>query len=1163
MKSMKQVLSLAMVLLLCGTSINFSLTASAEENDIAEMAEINQTDESDESVENETLEVVESLDDEALPDIPKTTEEAVEETDESEAADVAENGERAEVGETSVSDTILVEEASVEKVDGEELSEGTDLKVAFDQEAEVDGVCISVKADEGVFPEGATLSVAKVYGSDLQAVEAAVEEERADDKNKVESYTFDIKVLDVDGNEIEPDNSQGQVRVSFTLAEVANANLETDVYHVKGEVGDLSVDKLEATETSTTVEAVTDGFSFYTVEFTYNNLQYVINGDTTVALAEILNHVGLRGTVSNAVSDAPKLFSVENTDSGWMVTANQAFTTEQRLTVTIDGRDYVIVVTDDVSSVSYIDHTVSEGTATAETKKCDNYITVASNTTSWEDNVWYVLKDPAVEIEDRITVNGSANLILCDGAALTAKKGITVEENNTLNIYAQSEGTGELIATITYGGYGTLSGAAIGGYQKAWNNFEGVNGGTVNIHGGNVIARTYNSSNGAGIGGYGIEGNGGRVTIYDGTVTANGTQQGAGIGGGGCTSDGPVNGGAGGVVTIYGGTVNATSELGGAGIGGGFGNHMGGDGGTIIIYGGNVTASSESGGAGIGGGRGAWKGGNGGTVTIYGGSVTATGELGSAGIGGGYSASDVSGSGYGGEGGTVTIYGGNVTATAANGAGIGSGNYGNGGKVEISGGTVTATGEFSGAGIGGGSEGRYIGTVTISGGTVIANGGRFGAGIGGGENSSGYNVIVTGGTVTAIGGSGGGMGIGNGGGNQSYDANLTIGSGLYLYGDRSSATTFRAYGNDEKYSGDRYKVMKINDIAPPTEQETDVPDESKGDVKAAPISIPSDMETAVIPEKPTVNGLNDKASELAKENGKDVTLNLVVTPKGQSKATQSEVLKQNEDIHTNVKDQFKDEESVLVDVLDISIEQFINGAPAANLSEPGVVVEIGISYNFEGKYDPTIVRKHNGSSSIFNEYSSRPSSGYQDASFFIDRANSMLYIYSDKFSDYVIAYSTEEGNAQNRTSVATGGSETASTISYPKTVPVYRLFNANSGQHFYTANKEEHDILVTKGWNDEGIAWQVRAAASIPVYRLFDKSKTGSHLFTSDAATRDSYIAKGWADEGIAWYAEAANGRVVYKFTKDAYELLTTSAAEKDVLAAAGFIIAEADFKVN
>ena len=248
----------------------------------------------------------------------------------------------------------------------------TKSKAAFEKSQVVDGVRVTVKADAGVFPEGATLSVAKVSGSEEQAVEAAVDEKRDDNKNKVEAYTFDIKVLDKDGNEIEPDNSKGKVKVSFTLEEVANENLETDVYHIKGEVGSLSVDELNAEEVGdTTVEATTDGFSYYTVEFTYNNLQYVMNGDTTVALSEILDSVGLSGNIEAVVSSNPELFKVENNGSIWQVTAVQAFHSDETLTVTLDGVEYVITVTDEETYGIWVG-----GTQVTDTNKDD--IPVAS-----------------------------------------------------------------------------------------------------------------------------------------------------------------------------------------------------------------------------------------------------------------------------------------------------------------------------------------------------------------------------------------------------------------------------------------------------------------------------------------------------------------------------------------------------------------------------------------------------------------------------------------------------------------------------------------------------------------------------------------------------------------------------------------------------------------
>ena len=38
-------------------------------------------------------------------------------------------------------------------------------------------------------------------------------------------------------------------------------------------------------------------------------------------------------------------------------------------------------------------------------------------------------------------------------------------------------------------------------------------------------------------------------------------------------------------------------------------------------------------------------------------------------------------------------------------------------------------------------------------------------------------------------------------------------------------------------------------------------------------------------------------------------------------------------------------------------------------------------------------------------------------------------------------------------------------------VDMYRLYNPNSGEHFYTASKGERNHLISLGWNDEGIGW--------------------------------------------------------------------------------------------
>ena len=150
-----------------------------------------------------------------------------------------------------------------------------------------------------------------------------------------------------------------------------------------------------------------------------------------------------------------------------------------------------------------------------------------------------------------------------------------------------------------------------------------------------------------------------------------------------------------------------------------------------------VTSASDSA-AGIGGNSNEENG----IVTVNGGELTVTGGQHGAGIGGGVF----------GSGGTLTINGGTVTATGGqDGAGIGGGDYGSGGTLTINGGTVTATGGQDGAGIGGGDYGSG-GTLTINGGTVTATGGQYGAGIGGGIFGSGGSITINGGAVTAVAG---------------------------------------------------------------------------------------------------------------------------------------------------------------------------------------------------------------------------------------------------------------------------------------------------------------------------------------------------------------------------------------------------------------------------
>ena len=221
------------------------------------------------------------------------------------------------------------------------------------------------------------------------------------------------------------------------------------------------------------------------------------------------------------------------------------------------------------ASTTYID-----GSGESQTV---NATELAASTTSWTNGSWYIVPAGGVTISSRITVNGTVNLILRDGATLTASAGITTT-NATLNIYAQSAGTGALTAKGSTGCAGI--GGRVGGYGS-----NGGAGGTVSIFGGTVTATGGTAANcdgaGAGIGGGGAGlgmgdtgGAGGTVSIFGGTVTATGGAAnsgggaGAGIGGGGKDMRGSA--GASGALTLgkgvklYSGTNNSGTVLDGS-----------------------------------------------------------------------------------------------------------------------------------------------------------------------------------------------------------------------------------------------------------------------------------------------------------------------------------------------------------------------------------------------------------------------------------------------------------------------------------------------------------------------------------------------------------------------------------------------------------------------
>ena len=304
---------------------------------------------------------------------------------------------------------------------------------------------------------------------------------------------------------------------------------------------------------------------------------------------------------------------------------------------------------------------------------CSNpeIIEVTSSTASLsslnESGGWYYVGE-SFTIPHRLRLYGDIHLILENDATLTAPKGIGLNPDSSLTIYARTLDEEHLGAITVTSPEDFLS--AIGSYAL------GVTCGDITIHGGRITA----------IGG------------HLGTAIGSSRQSASEGGRSWC-----------GNITINGGVIAAT--------GGPYAAAIGGDCGDITINGGKITAAGYFGfGAGIGGFGSTVTG----DITINGGEITAYAGDTTPGIGSGHNSAAM---------GNITITGGKIKATGAVSVAIGGGYYSPCGNITITGGIIEATSGTDGNGrcapaIGGGYKDAdstsYCGDISITGGFIKA-----------------------------------------------------------------------------------------------------------------------------------------------------------------------------------------------------------------------------------------------------------------------------------------------------------------------------------------------------------------------------------------------------------------------------------------------------------
>ena len=180
--------------------------------------------------------------------------------------------------------------------EAESTQEDEASEEAFYAEKELSGVLVTVQADSGVFPKGATLQVRKLSKAEEQKVDSTVKEKLLEDQeNLLQSMIFDISVLNKDGEEVQPDNTKGEVKVQFSHIPFLQEDVEKQisVFHldsVDAAAEKLETEKIEEKENAVKVSA--EHFSVFAVslvekENSWKELAY-LSDTIAVELGELI-----------------------------------------------------------------------------------------------------------------------------------------------------------------------------------------------------------------------------------------------------------------------------------------------------------------------------------------------------------------------------------------------------------------------------------------------------------------------------------------------------------------------------------------------------------------------------------------------------------------------------------------------------------------------------------------------------------------------------------------------------------------------------------------------------------------------------------------------------------------------------------------------------------
>ncbi|WP_026518656.1 hypothetical protein [Butyrivibrio sp. MC2021] len=171
------------------------------------------------------------------------------------------------------------------------------------------------------------------------------------------------------------------------------------------------------------------------------------------------------------------------------------------------------------------------------------------------------------------------------------------------------------------------------------------------------------------------------------------------------------------------------------------------------------------------------------------------------------------------------------------------------------------------------------------------------------------------------------------------------------------------------------------------------------------------------------SGLSTYASS-KKVSGKTVTYTLNVKPISKSTLGSTEL---------NTIAEYGDESVVNTDSLDVTVHKTVKNNETENTESDEDVSDLGSAIDVIAYIGTTnaaktvnVIREHSGEVKKFSKLSSRPSSSFTDGTYYVDKSNGKVYIYSRYFSRFTLIYTETDAVVKTSTKSSSSSSSSSS-----------------------------------------------------------------------------------------------------------------------------------------